>query len=121
MSIVGLYTVPLTESRKVHLIVMLNNGIRIYLRLIGTDRCPTGNGSYKTVKGIIIPVGVEIVYIRNPPSSNLVRASVPGAGGTGAGSDFGGMGTGSDMEGKGDRDGDVPIYSSLQSLEIQTG
>jgi hypothetical protein len=42
-AIIGMYVVPLTESRKIHLIIMLKNGTRIYLRLIGTDRCPTGN------------------------------------------------------------------------------
>lgn len=37
MIIVGMYVVPVTESRKVHLVVLLNNGMRVYLRLVGAD------------------------------------------------------------------------------------
>ena len=71
MSIIGAYVVPLSESRKVHLVVVLNNGIRIFLRLICNDRSAyspgSGSGSNRG------PVGVEIVYVRNPPSPDVIR------------------------------------------------
>jgi nuclear pore complex protein Nup155 len=71
MSIAGVFIIPFTESRKVHTVVMLNNGIRIYLRLIGSDRLPftSAVGS----RGNIVPVGVQIVYVRNPPSPDAIR------------------------------------------------
>jgi nuclear pore complex protein Nup155 len=71
MAIIGVFVIPLTESRSVHLMVILNNGIRIYLRLIGGDRLPYSPGY--GMGGNSAPVGVEIVYLRNPPSPDAVR------------------------------------------------
>ena len=71
MSIIGLHIVPLTESRTVHLMVMLNNGIRIYLRLISADRTSYSPGY--GMGGNRPPIGVEIVYLRNPPSPDAIR------------------------------------------------
>ena len=71
MTIIGMFVIPLTESRNVHLLVILNNGMRIFLRLISMDRLPYrpgfGTGGNKA------PVGVEIVHIRNPPSPDVIR------------------------------------------------
>ena len=69
-----MHVIPLTESRSVHLLVILNNGMRMFLRLISMDRLPyrPGFGS----GGNRAPVGVEIVHIRNPPSPDIIRCSV---------------------------------------------
>ena len=74
MAIIGMHVIPLTESRSVHLLVILNNGMRIFLRLVSMDRSPyrPGFGS----GGNRAPVGVEIVHIRNPPSPDIIRCSV---------------------------------------------
>ena len=84
MFIIGAHIIPITESKKVHFVVILNNGIRIYLRLIGADRQPYGaygiggvggTGGMGGVGGVggRGPVGVEIVYLRNPPSPDAIR------------------------------------------------
>ena len=71
MSIDSAHIVPLTESRKIHLVIILNNGIRIYLRLISNDRLPYSPGY--GMAGNSSPVGLEIVYVRNPPSPDAIR------------------------------------------------
>lgn len=71
MSIIGAFIIPLTESRKVHLVIVLNNGIRIFLRLISSDRLPYSPGY--GMGGNRDPIGLEIVYVRNPPSPDAIR------------------------------------------------
>jgi hypothetical protein len=59
---VALHPVSLTESKKCHLLVVLKNGIRIYLSLIG----------YRGIGSESSPKGIEIAYMRNPPSPEAI-------------------------------------------------
>lgn len=72
--VIAMHVIPLIESRKAHLVVILANGIRIYLSLrsdygglytkVGTSTTPAPS-----------PSGLEIAYIRSPPSLNAVKYS----------------------------------------------
>jgi nuclear pore complex protein Nup155 len=79
LSVVGVYVVPLTESRIMHLVAFLNSGSRIYLRLfsISLAGSGTGTGSEKvpfSVGGTVLPpTGIEVVSIRYAPSADNVR------------------------------------------------
>ena len=75
LSVIGLFIVPITESRSTHAVVLLNNGTRIYLRVYslrpgsGSDRIPYTFTADKDT----LPVGIEIAYIRNAPSVDIMR------------------------------------------------
>jgi Nup133 N terminal like len=79
LSVVGVYVVPLTESRIMHLVAFLNSGSRIYLRLfsISLAGSGTGTGSEKvpfSIGGTVLPpTGIEVVSIRYAPSADDVR------------------------------------------------
>jgi hypothetical protein len=102
MIIIGVYIIPLTESRKVHLIVLLSNGIRIYLRLVGSDRMAFTPGP--NPRGFRPPENIEVLYVRNPPSPEAIRCSLPG----------------SQIE-NGMELGCVPAYLPMNPLKIHTG
>jgi uncharacterized membrane protein YgcG len=101
LQIVSLNVVPLTESRKVHLVVALNNGTRVYLRLMNADGTVyldtpddrkkttphpnTVNNSLATMKSqsgssavpfapTYGPSRLEVVFIRAPPSAEATAA-----------------------------------------------
>lgn len=67
--VVGIYPIPLTESKKVHAVVALSNGIRIYISLMSGYsqycRIPTSTGEQG-------PTGMEIAHVRSPPSPTLI-------------------------------------------------
>lgn len=67
-NVIGMYPVGITESKKVHLLVVLGNGIRIYLALRQQNRLYT-DIPYQGAKAFIpAPTGIEIVHVRCPPS-----------------------------------------------------
>ncbi len=101
-NVLSLHVLPLTESKKVHVVAVLGNGIRIYLSLLTANR-----GLFNYLPGpqqqsgnYSVPGGVEVAYVRSPPSPAALRvcgnssgrlssASAPdgihGAGGAGRG------------------------------------
>ena len=75
LSVLQLFVVPITESRSTHAVVLLNNGTRIFLRVYSLRK---GSGSDRTPYAFIgdvemVPVGIEIAYIRNAPSVETIR------------------------------------------------
>ena len=70
-AIIGLFSIPITESRNVHTLILLGNGSRIYLSLLGSDKNPF-NAFFLTEK-VQPPVGIEIAYIRYPPSVAMIK------------------------------------------------
>lgn len=58
---IAMYPIPFTESKKAHLLVILKNGIRIYLSLI-----------FYRYEVDHSPRGIEVSYIRNPPSPEIL-------------------------------------------------
>ena len=70
-AIIGLFSIPITESRNVHTLILLGNGSRIYLSLLGSDKNPF-NAFFLTEK-VQPPVGIEIAYIRYPPSVAVIK------------------------------------------------
>ena len=70
-AIIGLFPIPITESRTVHTVIVLGNGIRIYLTLYGFDKKPF-NAFYFNKK-VQPPTGIEIMYIRYPPSVAIIK------------------------------------------------
>lgn len=60
----SMHTIPLTESKKVHLVLILRNSIRIYLSLIVSE----GQGSP--------PVDMKVVYVRSPPPVAAIKSAV---------------------------------------------
>lgn len=79
LSVVGVYVVPVTESRTVHLVAFLNCGSRIYLRLFSISLAGGGSGTGPqkvpfSVGGMALPpTGIEVVSIRYAPSAEDVR------------------------------------------------
>lgn len=79
LSVVGVYIVPLTESRTVHTVAFLNSGSRVYLRLFSI--CPAGSGSgtgpekvpFSIGGAVLPPTGIEVVSVRYAPSADEVR------------------------------------------------
>lgn len=70
VSIIGMYVIPITESKKVHLIILLNTGVRLYLRLLYNS-----SGLSGSVVSNRIPSSIEIAFIRSPPPPNAINAS----------------------------------------------
>lgn len=92
--VAGMHIVSMTESSKVHLIVVLANGFRIYLRLVSieagsqsksfleidatsaskplpdTDRANLSVGGRNSLEGAPPPKRLEVVYVRPPPKKN---------------------------------------------------
>ena len=83
LSIIGICVIPLTESRKSHLLVILNNGSRIYLQLQYAESSPSSDlnsrsGSRSTgISSIdgqyICPSEIRILYVRHAPPAEQVR------------------------------------------------
>jgi hypothetical protein len=73
ISIVGLFALPITESKKVHLMVLLSTGVRVYLRLHSD---PSSSGS-TTISTTRLPVSIDVAFIRSPPPPNAINCSQP--------------------------------------------
>lgn len=83
LSIIGICVVPLTESRKSHLLVILNNGSRIYLQLVYTEKSPSSDlnsrsgprsTGFSCLDGqYTCPSEIRILYVRHAPSAEQVR------------------------------------------------
>lgn len=68
IEIVGLHVVPLTESKQVHLVLVLSVGIRVYVSVKDQN-----NGRFcHNMANIRAPVGVDIVHVRSPPAAALL-------------------------------------------------
>jgi hypothetical protein len=69
--IVGIFPVPMTESKRIQLIVVLANGIRIYLSLEGEY-----GGRYNGIDTVSavgnVPQRLSIAAVRSPPSTTTV-------------------------------------------------
>ena len=70
------------ESRRIQLVVALQNGIRIYLSLK-----TTGHGTFSslpsplaTAGSYVAPGGVQVVYVRSPPAPAALRSCSRGTG-----------------------------------------
>ena len=105
MTMVGLFVVPITESRKVHLVVLLNTGIRVYLRLVASDGTPYHPGGESTNASRIGPTSrppdsLQILYVRNPPHPDDIRGNK----------------SGTELQA-----GSVPAYLPMRALDIHTG
>ena len=101
LQIVCLSVIPLTESRKVHLMVTLSNGVRVYLRLVNADgtvyldapderkkttphppTIPNSLAQLKVQSGSSAvpfapthgPSKLEVVFVRSPPSTEAMGA-----------------------------------------------
>ena len=121
--VLSLHILPLTESKKVHVVAVLGNGIRIYLSLLTATR-----GLFNYMPGpqqqsgnYSVPGSVEVAYVRSPPSPAALRvcgnssgrlssASAPdGIHGTG------GAGAGAELE-----NGSAPSYMPSQALKVSS-
>ena len=71
-SIIGLFPIPITVSRTVHAVLILGNGIRIYLTLLGYDKKPFSVSSFGS-ENVQTPIGLEITYVRYPPSVATIK------------------------------------------------
>jgi len=95
-TVTSLHVLAPTESRKIHLVVVLGNGIRIYLSLITANRT-----LFTDAPGARTAAGVEVAYVRSPPSPSALKAS----GSRGA----------DDVE-----NGSVPSFMPSQALRVST-
>lgn len=69
--VVGLFPVPVTESKRVHLVVVLANGLRIYLSLLA------GHMQYNRIAvspADAVPSGLEVVHVRSPPGLSTIAS-----------------------------------------------
>jgi len=93
-TVVGLHVVPVTESTQVHLIVVLNSGVRIYLKLVtGSSASPvffltleqehmsssSPTCSYK-VNAANLPIGFEVMHVRKAPEAEMCEIAADGRG-----------------------------------------
>lgn len=67
IEIVSFHVVPITESKNVHGVVVLSNGIRVYISLRDGY-----NDSYFSTNYTTPPSRLEILHIRNPPPSEVL-------------------------------------------------
>lgn len=70
--VVGMFSVPQTESKRVHLVVVLGNGIRIYISLMSSNA-----GAYTKIAQSAdsqSPTGLEIAHVRSPPSPAVIAS-----------------------------------------------
>lgn len=68
--IVGLFTIPIIESSKLHLLAVLTNGTRIYLSLLCTD----GNVYPHSIFSHSGPSNIEISAVRFAPPVEAIRS-----------------------------------------------
>lgn len=96
VNVISLHVIPITESTKVQLIIILSTGVRVYMKL--NDKSHSAISSVDDLQ----PSGIEVAFIRSPPSLNAIHCSqerVP---------------LENDMEG-----GCLPSYSPTQLLNIK--
>ena len=74
----SVFAVPMTESQKIHCLVVLKNGVRIYISLRDAERnhyCSfTPATSHQPQK---MPASAEVVHMRLPPSLGAIKGSSP--------------------------------------------
>lgn len=99
-SVVGLYVIPIHESKKVHAVILLSTGIRVYISLVYESsaeyiQTPTPLGR---------PSNIEVHYLRCPPTLQAINCAKP----------KNALETGMES-------GCLPSYSSLQLLQLKKG
>jgi hypothetical protein len=115
-NVLSLHVLPMTESKKVHVVVILGNGIRIYLSLLTANRGlfnympgpqqPSGNYA--------VPGGIEVAHVRSPPSLAALRVCGNSSGRVTGGSVEGGN-SAIDVV-----NGSAPSYMPSQSLKVSS-
>ena len=71
MKVVGLFVIPVTESRQLHLVAFMSSGIRIYFSVRAAD------GSHFFKEGSSLPpVAIRVEYVRSPPPSEATAAAL---------------------------------------------
>lgn len=114
-NVLSLHVLPITESRKVHVLVVLGNGIRIYLSLLtSTGAVVTALPSPQLPSDYYcVPSKIEVAYVRSPPSPAALRVS---------GNSRGRMtGTASAADATVDvENGSAPSYMPSQALKVSS-
>jgi hypothetical protein len=80
VAVAGMFVVPVTESKKVNLTIVLQNGFRVCLRLIDTSGGMTASGvSLDNTANIEAMSGLRlsIVFVRGPPPAEAISLSNP--------------------------------------------
>jgi hypothetical protein len=82
VAIAGVFAIPITESRKVNLMVVLQNGFRVCLRLIDSsfsNGLPTGLGSNASMDNpdAMSTFRLSIVFVRGPPPPEAITHANP--------------------------------------------
>jgi hypothetical protein len=106
----SLSVLSVVESRRAHLVVTLQNGIRVYVAL------RTGGGGHlsvvpapTTVGSTNIPADMQVVYVRSPPPQAVLRGCARTGAGPAAAAGQGGS------EGE---NGSVPSFIPAQALRV---
>lgn len=84
--VINIFVIPVTESKEMHAMVLLRNGVRIYLSLKNTanvyglpnEKCFC-DGQADPFQRHHIPNSLDIAYYREPPSLEAVRKCDPTA------------------------------------------
>lgn len=70
MKIIGIFVVPVTESRQIHLLLVLSTGIRVYVAVKASD------GSHFYREGSEAPPSdLRVIHVRSPPPPEAIVAA----------------------------------------------
>jgi hypothetical protein len=71
----SIFIIPLTESKLVHAVVVLQSGVRVYLRLLNYSDELARHVPYSPTDLILHTTILEIVFIRPPPPAAAIHHS----------------------------------------------
>jgi len=114
-NVLSLHVLPVTESRKVHAVAVLGNGIRIYLSLLTTTGAPAATllNPQLPCDHYYVPSKIEVAFVRSPPSPAALRVSGNSSGRT--------TGSASAADSAVDvENGSVPSYMPSQALKVSS-
>ena len=71
MKVVGLFVIPVTESRQLHLVIVMSSGIRVYLSVRAVD-----GYHYFREGSSSPPTAIRVEYVRSPPPTEATAAAL---------------------------------------------
>lgn len=115
-NVLSLHVLPLTESKKIHLVAVLGNGMRIYLSLCNSAGRSVGSYNPRSPSWELsyVPTDISVTYVRSPPSPAALRVSSNSTG-RASGSVADGLSGLIDVE-----NGSAPSYLPSQALRVSS-
>lgn len=79
MKFIGAFIIPVTESKKLHMVLLLNTGVRIYLSLVSPSIVMSNTpGAFAWTNLHEVPVSIEVIHVRSPPSPRAIACCKTG-------------------------------------------